>query len=245
MKNLIDKNPLLSPISFNGGTYFTSHYFHAQYKNNAGGKYSQLKDFNRLVRSIETYNEYVLNSDIIEIQSKSDIPTEAQLLHLAYKSNNYAPIMLINATAQVALTHHLDDAISKAVSVEVNSSAMKKTIMNPQILATIQALEAIDRLEQEQARIASVQKEQDESIKKIEARQHAIINGEDYFCVTAYAKLHNIDVDAKTANVLGRKSAAYCRDNGILKSQVSHPLYGVIGAYPSHVLDNIFDKHGI
>jgi len=28
--------------------------------------------------------------------------------------------MLINATAQVALTHHLDDEVSKSVSVQVN-----------------------------------------------------------------------------------------------------------------------------
>jgi hypothetical protein len=31
--------------------------------------------------------------------------------------------MLINATAQVALTHHLDDEVSKSASVAVNGQA--------------------------------------------------------------------------------------------------------------------------
>ena len=37
------------------------------YKANAGEKYSQLKDFNRLIRSIEAYPNYIEKGDIVEL----------------------------------------------------------------------------------------------------------------------------------------------------------------------------------
>lgn len=68
MSNLLSiKNPLHAPIQYNGGVYFTSQYFHQQYKANAGVKYDLLKNFNALIRSIETYQNYVERGDIIEL----------------------------------------------------------------------------------------------------------------------------------------------------------------------------------
>jgi len=39
------------------------------------------------------------------------------------KSNSYRPILLISDTAQLALSHHLDDEINKKLSVGINTQA--------------------------------------------------------------------------------------------------------------------------
>lgn len=111
-------NPLMLPIQYSGQTYFTSQYFHQVYRQNAGddGKYAQLQHFNRLIRSIEAYPQYVGRGDIVELSRDKAGPD----LGPVFKANYGNPIMLINATAQVALTHHLDDEISREASVRAN-----------------------------------------------------------------------------------------------------------------------------
>ena len=117
-------NVLMQPIQWNGQVYFTSHYFHQQYQENSkdGGKYAELKNFNKLVRGIEAYKEYADKADIVEL-NKSETGSDLEPVFKATRGN---PIMLINATAQVALTHHLDDEVSKSVSVAVNEQTAKQ-----------------------------------------------------------------------------------------------------------------------
>ncbi len=121
MSNLSVQNPLFQPVQFNGQIYFTSQYFHQQYRANSseGGKYEKLKNFNALIRSIETYENYVERGDIIELTWEAAKSTGLNFKPV-FESISYKPLMLINATAQVALTHHLDDEVSKSVSVSVN-----------------------------------------------------------------------------------------------------------------------------
>ncbi len=114
--NELTPNVLHQLINYNGRAYFASQYFHHMYRNENGGeKYTELKTFNRLVRSLETYGDYVERGDIVELVYGEEI-SGTDLVPLM-KSNSYQPIMLISATAQIALTHHLDDAISKRASV--------------------------------------------------------------------------------------------------------------------------------
>jgi hypothetical protein len=102
-------NPLMQPVQYMGQTYFTGQYFHQMYRNNSdtNGKYKQASHFVRLIRSIETYQNYVNDGDIVELNWKeikeSGIQNMDSLKEL-FKTNSYNPIMLINATAQVALT---------------------------------------------------------------------------------------------------------------------------------------------
>ncbi len=121
-------NPLMQPVQYNGQTYFTGQYFHQMYRNNSdtGGKYKRPGDFMRLVRSIETYPQYVESGDLVEL-TKDSVKTDANLASV-FKVNHGNPVMLINATAQVALTHHLDDAVSKNASVNVNRKAVEETV---------------------------------------------------------------------------------------------------------------------
>jgi hypothetical protein len=119
------------PVQHGGQMYFTSQYFHQVYRQNCkdGGKYALLKNFNALIRSIEAYPLYVERDDIVELTREKAglIPKPASDLihHLEplFKATFGKPVLLINATAQVALTHHLDDEISRRVSVSVNEQA--------------------------------------------------------------------------------------------------------------------------
>ncbi|MCK7581136.1 MAG: hypothetical protein MZV65_39570 [Chromatiales bacterium] len=126
----IDSSPLMQPVQFNGQTYFTGQYFHQLYRTNsdADGKYKQTAHFLRLIRSIEAYPLYVESGDIVEL-TKADAESALAsgqadpILGSAFKATFGKPIMLINATAQVALTHHLDDEVSKQASVAINRRA--------------------------------------------------------------------------------------------------------------------------
>lgn len=128
MSNIAQQNPLMAPVIFNSQVYFTSQYFHRMYHANKpeGGKYSRLSDFNRLIRGIEAYQNYVERGDIVELEYYTLADANIALVKDLFKAVSYKPIMLINATAQVALTHHLDDEISKNISVAVNSNAAKE-----------------------------------------------------------------------------------------------------------------------
>ncbi len=121
-------NPLMQPIQYNGQTYFTGQYFHQMYRNNSdtGGKYKQASHFLRLVRSIAAYPKYIEAGDIVELTKDRADPDYGSV----FKANYGNPIMLINATAQVALTHHLDDEVSKSASVKSNrqTAAGQKSI---------------------------------------------------------------------------------------------------------------------
>lgn len=128
MANIVQiVNPLMQPVQYHGQTYFTGQYFHQMYRANsdADGKYKQFQHFTRLIRSIEAYPLYIESGDIVEL-TKAD--ADAALasgeagpeMGPAFKATFGKPIMLINATAQVALTHHLDDEVSKQASVAIN-----------------------------------------------------------------------------------------------------------------------------
>jgi len=149
MNNIVNQNPLMQPVMFNGQVYFTSQYFHQQYRANSndGGKYAQLNNFNKLIRGIETYTNYVELSDIVELEwshVKDSGNSKMESLKSLFKHNSYNPIMLINATAQVALTHHLDDEISKSISVSVNSNTATATLQ--QSIPELQVAESLARM---------------------------------------------------------------------------------------------------
>lgn len=142
MSQLVDSSPLLQPIIYDGQAYFTSQYFHAQYLANSphGGKYRQHKHFLHALRSIETYTEYVEQSAIIEIawseakildsNQGQYVVTEGKQGSLSWKAifqaTGYQPLTLLNATAQAAMSHHLDDAISKQMSVAINTTIARQ-----------------------------------------------------------------------------------------------------------------------
>lgn len=145
-------NPLMQPVQHNGQDYFTSQYFHQQYLANSphGGKYRQHSHFVRVLRSIETYGLYREQGAIVEIKwglggavSASDgvgIPFRDSYRYL-FQAAGWNLITLLNATAQAALSHHLDDELSKQMSVAINTTVARQasrrtTDLLPDELAT-------------------------------------------------------------------------------------------------------------
>jgi hypothetical protein len=104
----IESSPLMQPVHYKGQTYFTGQYFHQMYRtnSNADGRYKQFQHFARLIRSIETYPQYLAAGDIVELE-KADAEhalasgEAGPELGLAFKATFGKPIMLINATAPV------------------------------------------------------------------------------------------------------------------------------------------------
>ena len=63
MTDIVPQSPLMRPIEYQGQTYFTSRYFHQQYRANSypqrQGKYTRHKDFLRVLRTIPLYADYL------------------------------------------------------------------------------------------------------------------------------------------------------------------------------------------
>ena len=106
---------LQQPVQYNGQTYFTSQYFHQQYLANsqAVGKYQRHADFLRLLRSMESYTLYVQREDIVELAwigrgkiADADSAFVNKIKHLenVFREIHYNPLVLLNATAQVAMS---------------------------------------------------------------------------------------------------------------------------------------------
>lgn len=132
MSQLTSSSPLMQPVQYNGQPYFTSQYFHQQYLANSphGGKYPQHKNFVRVIRRIPAYALHVAQGDVVEV-TWSQVDSRAHILSPLFKSMGYNPLTLLNATAQAALSHHLDDEISKQMSVAINTAVAKKVSHRP------------------------------------------------------------------------------------------------------------------
>lgn len=101
-------------------------YFHAQYISNTDcrGKYERHPDFLRLLRSIPAYHLYLSQGDIVELRWSHIKATQNQDLVLwqpVFEEAAYHPITLLNATAQGAMSHHLDDEVNQHISVAANT----------------------------------------------------------------------------------------------------------------------------
>lgn len=138
MPDLVPQSPLMQPVHYHGQDYFTSQYFHAQYLANSphGGKYRQHRHFLQALRLIDAYAMYCANLDIVELVW-NDVKSGTYNLSSLFKTTSYNPITLLNATAQVALSHHLDDLASQALSVAVNRQAARKAPTLPSTAAQL------------------------------------------------------------------------------------------------------------
>ena len=139
MSQLVPQSPLMQPVEYQGQTYYTSQYFHAQYVANshqqAKVKYKWHQDFVRVLKAIEAYDTYVSHGDVIELrwiakrhQGAKDPAYLQQInaLEPLFRLVGFQTMYLLNATAQVALSHHLDDALSQQVSVAANTTVARQ-----------------------------------------------------------------------------------------------------------------------
>lgn len=131
----VSANPLFQPVEYQGQTYFTSQYFHRQYvENHQKGKHARLDNFMRLLRDIEAYHLHVEQGDIVvllwheikSLTSNSGLVSNFNELKRLFAAAAYRPVTLLNATAQAALSHHLDDELNKQMSVAINTQAARQ-----------------------------------------------------------------------------------------------------------------------
>lgn len=129
--SLLPADILYQPVHYNGQEYLTSYYFHRQYRMNAGmqGKYRRHRDFVRLLRSMEAYALYSEQGDVVELHWTRIKAEGAQILRTLqplFQAAGYQSLVLLNATAQVALSNHLDDELSKQMSVAANTTIARQ-----------------------------------------------------------------------------------------------------------------------
>jgi len=133
----IYQDPLMQPIVWQGKEYRTSHYLHRYYLGNSpnGGKYQRHDNFIRILKGIEAYHLYVDAGDIVVLASyRSALDGSSEIeesnkykpLRDAFAAVSYKTLYLVNPTIQAALSHHLDDEVSKKFSVTANTATARQ-----------------------------------------------------------------------------------------------------------------------
>ena len=135
------QNPLMQMVQINEKRYYSSFRHHQDYleRSEVHAKYRLHRDFIRLIRSIDAWDIYLESSEAVELiwtsggkvsNAKSallrNINEFPPLLRLMFKANGYRPLILLTATAQLALFERLDDTLSQQVSVAKNTQVARE-----------------------------------------------------------------------------------------------------------------------
>jgi len=106
-------------------------------KSGEKGKYVEHKNFLRTIREFPAYNLFASGeaSNIVELiwndfkltSSNSELVNEFNHIKHLFRINGHSPIVLLDATAQLELTHHLDDALSKEIAYRHSANATNIT----------------------------------------------------------------------------------------------------------------------
>src|SRR5690606_17591080 len=90
-------------------------------------------------------------------------------------------------------------------------------------------------------RLVDMEKEQDEMKKQIELINARTTTRPDYFTVMGYSVYNKKSVGRDIAAVIGRKASTICKQRGLAVDKVSDPCFGLVGSYPTPVLDEVFE----
>lgn len=88
-----------------------------------------------------------------------------------------------------------------------------------------------------QTELATVQIEQADSIKRIEAKQSAIENGASFFTVIGFGVHRGIKFSLADASALGRSASKLSKAAGISIDKVRDPRFGEVNSYHESMLD--------
>jgi hypothetical protein len=170
----------MQPVLWQGQEYFTSQYFDQQYQEQkalegVAGKYQNHSDFRRMLRNIPLYNDLLKHHHVCEVpwEVVKSGPTQDLLrLKPLFARTGYYDLILLDATAQLELTHHLNDELSKEIAYRhshqtaTQQLAPKASTPLPDELATrkLKAWQEMGRLLGTPEHIT-----QQEAVKQIEA----------------------------------------------------------------------------
>ncbi|MSN85651.1 antA/AntB antirepressor family protein [Riemerella anatipestifer] len=106
---------------------------------------------------------------------------------------------------------------------------LKKPLSQVEIVA-----QSAQLLLQQSQQLETLQKE----VNHIKAR--ITTSEESFITIAGYATLEKKRIDNKTASIIGRKVAKYCRDNDIIIGQIFDPRFGYVNTYPRDVIQIFF-----
>jgi len=138
------QSPLFFAVDIDGRTYFTSQYFHRWYCEQKAlegheGKYRRHDNFRAKIRSMELYGRLITGKHILVLtwDEVKNGPTEIlSRLRTLFKSTGYYDLILLDATAQLELTHHLDDELSKEIAYRHSNATAQQPHAVGDILPT-------------------------------------------------------------------------------------------------------------
>lgn len=116
-----------------------------------------------------------------------------------------------------------------AYALPAPSSAEYLVLLAHKMLDQERGLAELERKHQDLA------KEHQETASKV----RALVGGEGFYTITAYAHLQHRPVDNTTANRLGKQAAALCRARSLPIGKAKHPLWGEVNTYPEQVLSEV------
>ncbi|MRN02723.1 phage antirepressor protein [Riemerella anatipestifer] len=106
---------------------------------------------------------------------------------------------------------------------------LKKPLSQVEIVA-----QSAQLLLQQSRQLETLQKE----VNHIKAR--ITTSEESFITIAGYATLEKKRIDNKTASIIGRKVAKYCRDNDIIIGQIFDPRFGYVNTYPRDIIQIFF-----
>ena len=217
--------PLLAPVVYEGQTYFTSQYFHQQYRSNNQhhGKHRRYDSFMRLLHSIEAYALYLDKGDIIEVQWNRDKPHLCGEFQPLFQATGYHPITLLNATAQLAMSHHLDDELSKQMSVTANTVAARRQTSQdilaqyPEMQAIVQQANSVIALAIKTAEVRAIAESAQREATEAKATAARALESQLFFTVAEYICFNKLErqVPKSAYKACSDHLRLYCLDNGI------------------------------
>ena len=89
-------------------------------------------------------------------------------------------------------------------------------------------------------RVGKIEVEQElqrERINAVEGRLDGIEGHHDWFSALGYAKTRGLPTERRAVAELGRIASKLCKRDGVVPDKAQHPLYGEVGVYPKHLLD--------
>ncbi|MRM97296.1 antA/AntB antirepressor family protein [Riemerella anatipestifer] len=106
---------------------------------------------------------------------------------------------------------------------------LKKPLSQVEIVA-----QSAQLLLQQSQQLETLQKEVNHIKAKITTSE------ESFITIAGYATIEKKRIDNKTASIIGRKVAKYCRDNDIIIGQIFDPRFGYVNTYPKDIIQMFF-----
>lgn len=130
------------------------------------------------------------------------------------------------------------DRMTELEKKQASAPVVSSHVKDPRTQALIEALVAIDHVQQEQTRQATELANVQQTVAVLEARTQP---DNEFFTVAGYAKMLGKNVDLTTAAGLGRRCTQISKQRGVMIGDVKDPRFGFVHTYHESVLQSVFN----